>query len=94
MRQMQKLIWKISYVVSDPFKTTKIAKTMEEAPRRPDQDKRSFWETVLLKGFINKKVVNGRATKVSHKKIRIADSKMVGIWDGKDRSPSRKKIRI
>ena len=64
------------------------------AETRREKKLHCFWETVLLKGFINKKVVNGRATKVSHKKIRIAGSKMVGIWDGKDRSPSRKKIRI
>ncbi len=76
------------------FKTTKMAKTIDEAPRRPDHDKRTFCENEQLNGFINKNIAIGRAIKVSHKKIRVAGKKMSGICDGKDNSPSKKKIKI
>lgn len=71
-----------------------IANTMEAAPRRPDQETRSCWESLLLKGVSTVETATGRAINVSHTAISNAGTMTCGMRDGKESRPSKKKISI
>ena len=57
-------------------------------------DKKSCWESLLLKGVSTVETATGRAINVSHTAISNAGTMTCGMRDGKESRPSKKKISI